>query len=146
MILERTAGGILILPVSDLPEVERGMLRHLLQSNIGGSSKQPNYGPISENPSASWNRKFVLQRLSWFFVAMWAIGMLLQLPFLYFFHPKWATVRFIYGAEIFWWLCFLLSLVAIISAEDAWWGKVDPTGPKSLSEAIRESLKFDHRD
>jgi hypothetical protein len=145
MMLKRTAGGFLILPVSHLPEVERTILRHLLQSHIGPLRNQPNNALGFMNSSTSLKVMPLLRGLSWFFLAVWAGGMSLELPLLFFFHPKWVTNRLVYEAEIAWWLCFVLSLVALICADDVWWGKVDRNGPKSLSEAIREIPKSYNR-
>lgn len=138
ILVERTAGGFVILPVSRLPEVERTLVRHLLQSNLEALKTHSNYVPNFTNAPTTLNAKSLLRAMGWFFLVVWAVGMLFEIPFLYLFNPKWATDRLITQAEIMWWMCFLLSMGAFVGQGCVGWGKVDPNGPKSLSEAIRK--------
>ena len=139
VLLERTAGNqFVILPVSHLPEVERTLIRHLLESSIGHLNTLSNHGLGFINFSTRWKSKSLLHAMSRVFLVIWAFGILVELPFLHFVNPKWATNHLVIEAEVVWWLCLVLSIAASVYEERVGWGEVDRSGPKSLSEALRK--------
>jgi hypothetical protein len=93
--------------------------------------------PVTDNIEIE-NTKRQLQALSKILLGMFGLSFFFGGAFIHFVHPQTGRLRAEIEAQIISVLIVALHVTAIVVADRIGWGKVDPNGPKSLSEALRK--------
>lgn len=83
-------------------------------------------------------KKARLQALAKIMLGMSGFSFFLGGSFIHFVHPETSRLRAEIEAQFLFVVFVALHVAAIVGADRVGWGKVDPTGPKSLTDALRK--------
>ncbi len=128
----------LILPGASLSEIQRNAVQLLLRPKVPKLGDPPELESNSKNSPPILKLQAQLKFLTWVLLAAFGLSTLFGGALIHFLHPQTGRVHAeIYG-QLIAVLFIALSLALAVYADDLSMGKVDPEGPKSLSEALRK--------
>jgi hypothetical protein len=106
-----------------------------MEATVGDLSKK---GLNSTNATTISKMKSRLQVFNNIFFGMFVLSLFFGGPLIHFVHPHTGLIRAEIEGQVIGVLFVALSVTALEVADRIGWGKVDPKGPKSLSEALRK--------
>ena len=128
----------LILPGALLSEIQRDAVQLQLRSKVPKLGDPPELQLNAENSASILKLQAQLKLLTWVLLATFGLSTFFGGALIHLLHPQTGRVRAeMYGQTVA--ISFIaLSLALGVYADDLSMGKVDPEGPKSLSDALRK--------
>jgi hypothetical protein len=121
-----------------LSEIQRDAIQLLLQSKVQRLRDSPELELNSTNSAAILKIYAWLKFLFWVLLAAFGLSMFFGGALIHFLHPQTGRIRAEFYGQIMAVLFITLSIALGVYANDLGLAKVDPKGPKSLSEALRK--------
>ena len=139
IVVKSSKGGrSLILPVASLSEIQRATVRQLLRANLRTLEDRSNSRLSSPDAATISKRKSRLLVLSKILLGMFGLSFFFAGALIHFLHPQTDRIRAEMEGQLTTVLFLVLHVTAIVVADRTGWGKFDPKGPKSLSDALRK--------
>jgi hypothetical protein len=124
--------------MASLSEIQRDAVQLLLQSKVPRFRDSPEIELNTTNPTSILKVYARLKFLFWVLLAAFGLSTYFGGALIHFLHPQTGRIRAEFYGQVMAVSFITLSIALGVYANDLGLAKVDPKGPKSLSEALRK--------